>query len=47
MSLAIGLLDDTNGPFYDIRELTEAAEAVRQSARVQSSATGKSATMTA
>lgn len=43
MSLAIGLLDETNGPFYDIRELTESAEAARQSARVQISATGKSA----
>ncbi|WP_029214749.1 response regulator [Kallotenue papyrolyticum] len=43
MSLAIGLLDARHGPFYDIRELTEAVENARQSARQQSSATGKSA----
>lgn len=47
MSLAIGVLDDTQGPFYDIRELTESAEAVRQSARAVVSSTGKSATVVA
>lgn len=47
MSLAIGILDDSAGPFYDIRELTEAAEAARQNARTQMSATGKSATVIA
>ncbi len=47
MALAIGLLDDTKGPFYDIRELTESAEAVRQNARSVASATGKSATIVA
>lgn len=47
MSLAIGLLDDTKGPFYDIRELTESAEAVRQNARSTVGATGKSATIVA
>lgn len=47
MSLAIGLLDAANGPFYDIRELTESAEAVRQNARSQIAATGKSVTMVA
>lgn len=47
MSLAVGLLDDTKGPFYDIRELTEAVEAVRQSARALISSTGKSATTVA
>jgi DNA-binding response OmpR family regulator len=43
MSLAIGMQDDTHGPFYDIRELTESVEAVRQNARSLSSSTGKSA----
>lgn len=47
MSLAIGLLDDNKGPFYDIRELTESAEAVRQNARSTISTTGKSAMMVA
>jgi DNA-binding response OmpR family regulator len=47
MSLAIGLLDDSKGPFYDIRELTESAEAVRQNARSTVGATGKSATIVA
>lgn len=47
MSLAIGLLDDAKGPFYDIRELTESAEAVRQNARSTVGATGKSATIVA
>jgi DNA-binding response OmpR family regulator len=47
MSLAIGMVDDTKGPFYDIRELTEAVEATRQSARVASTTSGKSATMVA
>jgi PleD family two-component response regulator len=47
MSLAIGVLDHTKGPFYDIRELTEAAEAARQSARSTVSSTGKSATIIA
>ncbi len=45
MSLAIGVLDETKGPFYDIRELTETAEAVRHSARAVISNTGKSATI--
>ncbi len=35
MALSISLLDDSYGPFYDIRELTETVETVRQSARVQ------------
>lgn len=47
MSLAIGILDDTTGPFYDIRELTEAAESARQNARMQMNNTGKSATVVA
>jgi DNA-binding response OmpR family regulator len=47
MSLAIGVLDDSHGPFYDIRELTEAVELVRQGARAKASATGKSALITA
>lgn len=47
MSLAIGVLDATKGPFYDIRELTETVEAVRQSARSLASSTGKSATVVA
>ncbi len=47
MSLAIGMLDDTKGPFYDIRELTESAEAVRQNARSTVTATGKSAAIVA
>lgn len=47
MSLAIGVLDEASGPFYDIRELTEAAEAARQSARSQSNTTGKSTTIVA
>ncbi len=47
MALAIGLLDHTKGPFYDIRELTEAAETARQSARSTVSSTGKSATFIA
>lgn len=32
MSLTIGVLSSSNGPFYDIRELSEAAEEVRQRA---------------
>jgi hypothetical protein len=32
MSLSIGVLTNQDGPFYDIRELSEAAEEARRSA---------------
>jgi DNA-binding response OmpR family regulator len=47
MSLAIGVLGVANGPFYDIRELTEAAEAIRHNARALIGSTGKSASVIA
>ncbi len=42
MALAIGILESSKGPFYDIRELMETAEAVRQTARTKVLETGKS-----
>ncbi|MBA3943219.1 MAG: response regulator [Herpetosiphonaceae bacterium] len=42
MSLAAGILDSDQGPFYDLRELTETAETIRQMARLRVLATGKS-----
>lgn len=42
MAVAIGILDSTKGPFYDLRELMETAEAARQQARAKVAETGKS-----
>lgn len=41
MSLSIGVLTSNNGPFYDIRELSEAAEDARQRAMQEARETGK------
>jgi DNA-binding response OmpR family regulator len=41
MSLTIGVLNSGNGPFYDIRELSEAAEEVRQRALQEARETGR------
>lgn len=40
MSLSIGVLTSDDGPFYDIRELSETAESVRQAARSQAHGDG-------
>jgi hypothetical protein len=44
MSLSIGVLSSDNGPFYDIRELSEMAEEVRQRALAESREHGRRST---
>jgi GGDEF domain-containing protein len=41
MSLSIGVLTGADGPFYDIRELSETAEEVRQRALTEARELGK------
>lgn len=40
MSVSVGVLTSADGPFYDIRELSETAESVRQAANTQPRAEG-------
>jgi hypothetical protein len=41
MSLSIGVLTSADGPFYDIRELSETAEEVRQRALAEAREQGR------
>jgi hypothetical protein len=41
MSLSIGILTSDDGPFYDIRELSETAEEVRQKALTEARDQGR------
>jgi DNA-binding response OmpR family regulator len=45
MSLSIGVLSSTDGPFYDIRELSETAEEARQRAVQQAREQGRRSTV--
>jgi len=41
MSLSIGVLTSQDGPYYDIRELSETAEEVRQKALAEARDRGR------
>ncbi len=41
MSLSIGVLSSEDGPFYDIRELSETAEDARQKALAEARELGR------
>jgi len=41
MSLSIGVLTSEDGPFYDIRELSETVEAARQQALTEAREQGR------
>ena len=45
MSISIGVLTSADGPFYDIRELSETAESTRQAARLQGRGEGTRSTI--